>query len=99
MGSFKGAKIHIDPSIKINFFACKAKIERDDEWGFVLASLRPLSPRQIRLDVPTRYLSAELLPTLFIWPKDLAARPTPVNRLDNQVLVQLYEHGYKQYNH
>lgn len=83
---------------KLHPLAYHASVPSFGEWGFVLAALRPLSPRQIRLDVPTRYLTRELLPTLFVFPKDLGPRPTPVNRLDNQVLIRLYEGGYKRYN-
>jgi spermidine synthase len=67
------------------------------EWGFVVAARRPLSPDRIRLRVATRYLTPQLLSTLFIFPKDIDARQTPINRLDNQVLVRLYESGYKRF--
>jgi len=67
-------------------------------WGFVLAASRPLAPARVRLEVPTRYLSRELLPTLFVFPKDIGPRRTPVNRLDNLVLIRLYERGYQHYN-
>lgn len=76
----------------------RASVPSFGNWGFVLASLRPLSPRMIRLEVATRYLSADLLPTLFVFPKDIAWRKTPINRLDNQILVKLYRGGYRQYN-
>jgi spermidine synthase len=68
------------------------------QWGFVLAAHLPISPDRIRLEIPTRYLTRQLLPTLFVFPKDVGPRQTPVNRLDNQVLVRLYEQGYKRYN-
>jgi spermidine synthase len=68
------------------------------EWGFVMAARRLLAPENVRLGVPTRYLSPALLPTLFVFPADTAARPTPINRLDNQALVRLYEQGYRRYN-
>ena len=35
----------------------RASVPSFGEWGFVLASLRPLYPEQIRLTVPTRYLT------------------------------------------
>ena len=68
------------------------------QWGFVLASFKPLSPARIRLDVSTRHLTRELLPGMFVFPRDIGPRPTPINRLDNQVLVKLYEKGYRTYN-
>jgi hypothetical protein len=33
-----------------------------------------------------------------VFPKDIQRRQTPVNRLDNQVLVRLYEKGFATYN-
>lgn len=75
-----------------------ASVPSFGEWGFVLASLRPLAPERIRVAVPTRYLTTPLARALFIWPKDIGPRQTPVNRLDNQVLVRLYERGYARFN-
>jgi spermidine synthase len=75
-----------------------ANVPSFGEWGFVLAASRPLSPAAIRLEVPTRFLHRELLPTLFVFPRDIARRQTEINRLDNQVLVRLYERGFRRYN-
>jgi spermidine synthase len=75
-----------------------ANVPSFGQWGFVLAGVRPLRPGRIRLDVPTRFLTPALLPALFVFPKDIAHRDTPVNRLDDLVLVRLYERGYKHYN-
>ena len=78
----------------------RASVPSFGEWGFVLGALRPLSPRRVRLPaaIKTRYLTAELLPSMFRFPKDIARRETPINRLDNQVLVRLYERGFSRYN-
>ena len=78
----------------------RASVPSFGEWGFVLGALRPLSPARLRLDakIPTRYLTGELLPSMFRFPKDIAYRKTPINRLDNQVLVRLYEKGFQRYN-
>ena len=74
-----------------------ANVPSFGDWGFVLAARRQLEPGRIRLDVPTRFLTAELLPKLFVFPKDIGPRETPVNRLDNQALVRLYRDGYGRY--
>jgi spermidine synthase len=87
----EGGRLHVLPY--------HASVPAFGEWGFVLASPAPLAPEKIRIDVPTRYLSQALVSTLFVFPKDIGPRDTPVNRLDNQVLVRLYEQGYKRYNH
>jgi len=60
------------------------------EWGFVIASRRPLR-------LPTafppglRFLTPEGLPGMLQFPPDMARVPTEVNRLSNQVLVQEFE--------
>ena len=60
------------------------------EWGFVMASrtsLRPVRP----LPAGLHYLTAETDADAFRFAPDMARRPTPVNRLDNQVLVREFD--------
>jgi spermidine synthase len=76
----------------------RASVPSFGEWGFVMASLRPLKPEAIELRTPTRYLSAELLPTLFVFPKDIGPRKTEINRLSTQPLVRLYRVDYLELN-
>jgi len=68
------------------------------EWGFVLASSRDLSSGKMRLRAETRFLDEATLAALFIFPKDLRSVETPINRLDDQVLVRLYEKGWRRFN-
>ncbi|MBW2732600.1 MAG: polyamine aminopropyltransferase [Deltaproteobacteria bacterium] len=77
----------------------RASVPSFGEWGFVMASLQPLDPARIRLPKKTRYLTQALLPSLFVFPKDIGPRKTPINRLDNQILIRLYEKGYRRYNY
>jgi spermidine synthase len=60
------------------------------EWGFVMASRRP-----VRTDVqpPTglRFLTQEGLPALFQFPPDMARVPAEPNRLSDQRLVHVFE--------
>jgi spermidine synthase len=60
------------------------------EWGFMLASIS--TPKWQRgLPEGLKYLDLEVLETLFVFPPDIQPKPVPINRLDNQALVQLYE--------
>jgi spermidine synthase len=60
------------------------------EWGFVIASKQPYrKPDQYLPDL--KFLTPELAPSLFHFPKDMAPVEAEVNRLNNQVLVQYYE--------
>ena len=60
------------------------------EWGFIVASHRPLRRAQA-LPPALRFLTVAGLPALFDFPPDMARVPTEVNRLSNQVLVQTFE--------
>jgi len=75
----------------------RASVPSFGEWGFVMGSAKPLDPGRVRLTVKTRYLTPALIPTLFSFPKDIGPRQTPINRLDDQVLVRLYEKGFRRY--
>jgi len=60
------------------------------EWGFVIASKQPFrKPDQYLPNL--KFLTPELAPSLFHFPKDMAPVEAEVNRLNNQVLVQYYE--------
>jgi spermidine synthase len=60
------------------------------EWGFVLASRRP-----VRTDVEPppglRFLTCEGMAAMFQFPPDMARVAMPPNRLSNQVLVHTFE--------
>jgi spermidine synthase len=59
-------------------------------WGFALARQRAFdTPAHVR--VATRFLDAPTLAAMFIFPRDMAAVPVEINRLDNQMLVRYYE--------
>lgn len=60
------------------------------EWGFMLLSRKPYEIPQ-KLSVPTRFLTPEILPTLFVFPADMQADVSEINRLDNQALVHVFE--------
>lgn len=64
------------------------------EWGFVLASSVPL-PEKLSLSPdligPSRFLTDNVLNSLFDLPPDLARVEAEVNQLNNQVLVHYYD--------
>lgn len=61
-------------------------------WGFGLVKHQPFSvPTTLPEDLSCKYLTADLLPTLFVLPQDVQAVETEINRLDNQILVRYYE--------
>lgn len=69
------------------------------EWGFILAGregIAQLATPPAKIPVATRFLTPELWPALFSFPADMSRVPTEVNRLDNQVLVRVFEEEWKQ---
>ena len=72
------------------------------EWGYVLAKTRPFDPPIALRSAtrPRRYLNDALLASLFAFPEDME-RPlpddgesAPINRLNDQVLVRLYDEDW-----
>ncbi|WP_295639481.1 polyamine aminopropyltransferase [uncultured Methylibium sp.] len=63
------------------------------EWGFIVASRRPLAMEAMasRLPAGLRFLSAPGLPALFDFPPDMARVPAEPNRLSTQGLVHTFE--------
>jgi spermidine synthase len=68
------------------------------EWGFVLASQRPIEVAAGRLPAGLRALSPALLPSLFVFGPDTGPVEAPVNRLNDQVLVRTYEREWKRFD-
>ena len=66
------------------------------EWGFVLASREPYRMPDA-LPPGLRFLTPVLLPSLFLFPADMAAVPVEVNQLNNQILVQYHTEGWAAY--
>lgn len=67
------------------------------EWGFVLASARPIEARDLVPAVPTRFLDVAAAEAMTRFPADLARRDVDVNRLENAALARYYTQGWKQY--
>ena len=64
------------------------------EWGYIIASHQPyVQPDHYAAGL--RFVSADLTPTLFQFPKDMAPMETEINRLNNQALVHYYEAEWK----
>jgi predicted membrane-bound spermidine synthase len=82
-------------------------------WGFSLARPRHGSLSEEAPPLPTsiprellepdgtparlRFLTEELMRTLFVFPQDLAEVDVEVNRLDNQVVVQYHEGEWRRF--
>lgn len=67
------------------------------EWGYFIGSWEKYKiPTQLPKGL--RFLDSQNLPSLFIFPPDMAKVESPVNRLNNQVLVRLFEKEWSRVN-
>jgi spermidine synthase len=74
-----------------------ANVPSFGEWGYVLAKHAAFdAPKRAPAD--SRYLSGDVMASLFIWSPDMREVPAEVNRLDNQALVRYYEAEWKHWN-
>jgi spermidine synthase len=61
------------------------------EWGYVLAKRTPFPiPTDVRVS-GLSYLNSERMRRLFVFPPDMAEVTGPINRLDTQALVTMYD--------
>ncbi|MBU6266954.1 MAG: polyamine aminopropyltransferase [Sphingomonadales bacterium] len=67
------------------------------EWGFTLAGHRPPGDA-VALPAGLRFLTPATERAMFDFPPDMARRPTPVNRLDNQALVRSFTEEWGKYD-
>ena len=67
-----------------------ANVPSFGEWGFVIASRRPWRTPEA-LPTGLRFLTAEGMTAMRQFPPDMSRVPTPVNKLSNQALVQVFE--------
>ncbi|MCB9555579.1 MAG: polyamine aminopropyltransferase [Deltaproteobacteria bacterium] len=93
-----GATRPARPATKLHVAPYHADVPSFGDWGFVIASFRPIDTDSLKVRVPTRYLNDRLLRALFAFPKDIGPRDTAVNRLDEPALLRLYARGYQRYN-
>ncbi len=66
------------------------------EWGFILAGLADPGG-ETRLLPDNHFLSDAIAKAAQIFPPDMARRPVPVNRLDNQALVRSFAEEWARY--
>lgn len=57
-------------------------------WGFILAGKSPIIINSLKLSVSTKFLTPQLLSTLFVLPKDISLEPVQINRLTYPIIVR-----------
>jgi len=91
--------------------AFNAHVYSFGQWGFNIAAPYALEKENQAQVIATqklfdkdrrinlRYLDPQLLPTLFVFDKDVAEVPTLINQLHTQVLLQYYEESWLEQEH
>jgi spermidine synthase len=72
------------------------------DWGFALVARAPITrPQALAFELPEperlRFLTAELVPTLFAFPSDQQPLEVEINRLDTQMLVRYYDEDLRSF--
>jgi spermidine synthase len=100
VATFEQTAIGPEGAGRFHVYPYHAYVPSFGDWGFVMASRRALQPANLKLGqgMPLKFLSNDLLPTLFIFPKDSVAPPNiQPNRLDDQVLAKYYRRAWKRF--
>ena len=66
------------------------------EWGFVMASHHPFMPAD-HYPNGLRFVTPETTAQMLLFPVDMNALNTGINRLDNQVLVRYFDEEWAEY--
>ncbi|MDD5305498.1 MAG: methyltransferase domain-containing protein, partial [Elusimicrobia bacterium] len=68
------------------------------EWGYVVGATAPYRVPD-KFPPGLRFLTPEIARGMFDFPSDMSRVPAEANRLDTQILVQLYEREWARINH
>jgi spermidine synthase len=77
--------------------AVQVQIPTFGSWGFQLVSYSDPQKQQDSLQVSTRFLKQEMLPSLFQFPKDMSELSTQISTLDHPSVSHYYSRGYHKY--
>ncbi len=75
-----------------------ASVPSFGEWGYILAAHKPFEVPRALHPKGLKFLTADSLPTLFVFPADMDRVKADVNSLNNQVLVQYYAKELTRWN-
>lgn len=75
----------------------KTHVPSFGEWGFVLASPVQTPPLRLQDDIPTQWITPDLLQSATLFDADTSRVQTGVNTLNNPVLHREYVDGWRQW--
>jgi spermidine synthase len=65
-------------------------------WGYIIAAKRQFSPPS-RIPAGLRFVSLDAIKGMFYFPDDMKVGEGEINKLNNQVLVRLFEEEWAGY--
>ena len=81
-----------------NATAYHAYVPAFGDWGYVIGALKPFVPAiQARYPQGLRYVSEDTFKQMLCFSKDMMPTVTTVNKLNNQMLVHLFESEWSEY--
>ncbi len=67
------------------------------EWGFNIFGEWQVQPQEVKIDVPTRYLSDDIIPTLFLFDRETSEIKTQINTLLTPILLAYHREGWEKW--
>ena len=67
------------------------------DWGFVMAAQRLFDIDALSVSAKTRYLETAMLPSLFVFPRDIEQRNVEISTLNDPQVLGYYLKGWKQW--
>lgn len=68
------------------------------DWGYILAHHGTFTP-PTKFPADLRFMGAEVLTSMLVFPKDMRVEDSPVNKLNNQILVRYFDEEWSEYAH
>lgn len=68
------------------------------DWGYILISNQNFTP-PTSFPPQLKYIDAEVSKTLQVFPEDMIVKSNEINKLNNQILVRLFEEEWDEYVH
>jgi spermidine synthase len=78
--------------------AYHASLPSFGEWGYLLAAKTAFEVPAKLPEFDLRFLTPEVMASLFVMSGDMSRVEAEVNRLNNQILVQYYESEWARWN-
>lgn len=68
------------------------------DWGFMLASNNPINEKNIKINVPTKFLENNSIDSLFHIEKDVKRKNIKASTLDHPEILNYYLNGWRYWN-